>query len=344
MQRLNSKKSVILILSLTIIFFYGCSDIGYKEETIQQKENISTVVYQENVNTMVENEEDIMSETQIVSDYLEMNSEEFLSRYNKNELYEKGVLYCGIESWKYQGTQLDAYQENYYNVTDVTAIRIGDKPESNEATIEKDSDIKNSGSVCVKYLGDYAISVYLQESINSENNNDNELNLAEFSFIKVELEEGTAPEILYSYLENDYYQVKEELQEALWIESPDGTKQAYISNGSLSKHPSQIFIRYKEETPDSIFRREWQCEIVGWIDEEHLVCNEVDMGPILIHLENNQVEQIKKEEDDFDTYGAKYIIDENYLICQSLGDEIYRWNIINREDEVLITTVKHQDK
>lgn len=288
---------------------------------------------------MLENEEDIISETQIVADYLEMNSEEFLSKYNKNELYEKGFLYCGMESWKYQGTQLDAYQEDYYNVTDITAIRIRGKQESDDAVLEKDLDTKTPGFVCIKYLGDYAISSYLQESMNSENNNDHALSLVEVSFIKVELEDGIPPEILYSYLENDYYQVKEELQEALWTESPDGTKEAYISNGSLPSHPSQIFVRYKEEAPDSIFRREWQCEIVGWIDEEHLVCNEVDMGPILIHLENNQVEQIKKEDDDFDPYGAKYIIDGNYLICQVMDEEIYRWNIVSKEDEVLITAV-----
>ncbi len=313
------------------------------KSAVVYQENVSTMV-KNNVNTVVENEENIMSETQIVADYLEMNSEEFLSKYNKNELYEKGVLYCGIESWKYQGTQLDAYQEDYYNVTDITAIRIRGKQESDDVAIEKDLDTKNPGFVCIKYLGDYAISVYLQESMNSENNNDNELNLVEFSFIKVELEEGTAPEILYSYLENDYYQVKEELQEALWIESPDGTKEAYISNGSLSKHPSQIFIRYKEEAPDSIFRREWQCEIVGWIDGEHLVCNEVDMGPILIHLENNQVEQIKKDDDDFDPYGAKYIIDGNYLICQVMDEEIYRWNIVRNEDEIEWVDILTEEK
>jgi len=339
LQRLTGKKAVILVLSLIIFFFYGCSDVGYEEETILQEENTSNVVYQENINTVLENEEDIISETQIVADYLEMNSEEFLSIYNKNELYEKGFLYCGMESWKYQGTQLDAYQEDYYNVTDITAIRIRGKQESDDAVLEKDLDTKPPGFVCIKYLGDYAISSYLQESMNSENNNDHALSLVEVSFIKVELEDGIPPEILYSYLENDYYQVKEELQEALWTESPDGTKEAYISNGSLPSHPSQIFVRYKEEAPDSIFRREWQCEIVGWIDEEHLVCNEVDMGPILIHLENNQVEQIKKEDDDFDPYGAKYIIDGNYLICQVMDEEIYRWNIVSKEDEVLISAV-----
>lgn len=339
MQKLNSRtKRVILIFCLIIIFFYGCSDIGRKEEEVQQEENNLTIVSEENINTMKENEKDIMSKTQIVADYLEMDSEEFLSKYNKEELYEKGILYCGIESWKYQGTQLDAYQEDYYNVTDITAIRIRNKQERDGSTIKEGSDLKKSGFVYVEYLGDYAISIYLQESVNNENNHDNALSIVELSFIKVELEEGIPPEILYSYLENDYYQVKEELQEALWIESPDGTKQAYISNGSLPKHPSQIFIRYEDEAPDRVFRREWQCEIVGWIDENHLVCNEVDMGPILIHLENGQIEKIKRENDDFDTYGAKYIIDGNCLICQYMDDEIYRWNVISKGDEVLFTT------
>lgn len=335
MLKLNSKKRiVILALSLTVSLFYGCADIKYTED--KKEENVLNVVYKENVSAVAEHEEDVITQTRIIADYLEMNSEEFKSKYSGDELYKKNILYCGMESWKYQGTQLDAYQEDYYNVTDITAIRIKNDFGEDDFIKEEDSDAPPSGFVYIKYLGDYAISVYLQENKNSQNNNDAAPELAEISFIKIEMEEGTPPEILYSYLENDYYRVREELQEALWIESPDGTKKAYISNGSLPRHPSQILIRFEGEKPDSIFRREWQCEIVGWIDDEHLVCDEVDMGPILIHLENNHAEQIKKKEDDVDTYGAKYKIDGDYLICQFMDEEIYRWNIISKENEVIL--------
>lgn len=68
------------------------------------------------------------------------------------------------------------------------------------------------------------------------------------------------------------------------------------------------------------------------------------MEPILIHLENNQVEQIKKEDDDYDTYGAKYKIDGNRLICQFLDEQIYCWNIIKEDDEVLIIAKKTMSK
>lgn len=36
--------------------------------------------------------------------------------------------------------------------------------------------------------------------------------------------------------------------------------------------------------------------------------------------------------DDYDTYGAKYIIEDNYLISQFMSEEIYRWGIIGGQE------------
>lgn len=63
--------------------------------------------------------------SQIVADFLQMSSEEFLKKYNRDELYKKNILYCDMDAWKYQGNQLDAFQdeEDYYDVVDINAIR-----------------------------------------------------------------------------------------------------------------------------------------------------------------------------------------------------------------------------
>ena len=322
---------------IIFLFFYGCSnqfyekgkreDVIYSEET----ESNSAVVCQENdtaIANSIENEKDERSDLQVITDYLEMNATQFENKYDRYDLYKEGILYCGMEAWKYQGKQLDAYQENYYDISNITAIRFINKEGFNA---------HSQGHVYIKYFDNYAISIYLMEGSNDQNDYDKELQLEEISYVKVEIKEGNSDEELYKYLEEGYYQVKEELQEAAWIKSPSGEKEVYISNGSLPKHPSQIFVNDKEESPTSIFRREWQCEFVGWIDENHFICNEIDMEPLLIHLENNQVEQIKKEDDDYDTYGARYKVEDDKLICKFMDEEIFCWDIIREDNEILIT-------
>ncbi|MBP3475832.1 MAG: hypothetical protein J6K48_05890 [Lachnospiraceae bacterium] len=149
-----------------------------------------------------------------------------------------------------------------------------------------------------------------------------------------------APESLYQELENGYYQVRAEIQSEEWIASPDGTKAVCVSNGALPKHLSQIFVRYQDKIPDSVFQMTWDCGIVGWIDDEHILFYEIDMsGPLLIHLETNQIEEIKKQDDDYDEYGAKYEIQDNQLVCTCLGEKIYCWDIIRESNDICITSI-----
>lgn len=291
------------------------------------------------INAIKENEESSQEQpaltTQIVSDFLQMDSEEFQNKYDKNELYIQNILYCSIDDWKFHGTQLDAFQdkEDYYDVTDISAIRFRDGTEEMNVFGKYEWENIKSDRLYVKALGDFAISIYKPEGTDNRES-DSESEMAEISFVKVNLREGTAPGELYSFLENDYYKVREEIQEEQWVQSPDGTRAACVSNGSLPKHPAQIFIRYAEGAPDDVFRRTWECRIAGWIDEEHLVCYDLDRSPILISLEKKQVEIIKKEEDDYDAYGAEYIIDGNRLVCKVLGEEVYQWKIVQEGNEV----------
>ena len=273
-----------------------------------------------NHNLNVEETQIVLSEEQeqIAEDFLSMESEGFEAKYDRDELYEKKILYCDNEAWKYHGTQLDGFQEpeDYYDVKNITALRFMD-------VLPEDKVINQSGGgiserIYIECKGDYAISMYLFD----------------YSYIKAELQEGTAPKKLYDYLEDDYYEVREELKETKWMASPDGTKKACVSGGALPGHPSQIFVRYQGEKADDVFRRTSECEVVGWINENHLVCNDMDTMPILIHLETGEVENIKKAEDDYDTYGAKYRISADTIICECLGEEIYRWDIVRKNGEI----------
>ena len=322
MQRLNkAKRNIIIVFFSLIILNCGCSRKNWSET---EQIEITNIVNEE------ENEKEANLDSKIIVDYLTMDSEEFVNKYDVNELYVRGILWCDMDAWKYHGTQLDSYQETnyYFNVVDITAIRFVNVDLDNKYN----AIVDGQGSICIKVFGDYAISMYISGS-----KNETEPQLLEVSFIKVKTEDEIISEELYSYLENNYYQVQVELQDAQWTESPDSSRRAYISNGSLPKHPSQIFIRYQENRPDVIMRRTRECRVVGWIDENHLICDEVDVGPILIHLENEEVEKIKKECDDFDAYGAEYKIEDGYLICKSLDEEIYRWEIMGCDGDISIT-------
>ena len=109
----------------------------------------------------------------------------------------------------------------------------------------------------------------------------------------------------------------------------------YISNGALPKHPSQIYVRFQEKVPDLIFRNTWQYFFAGWIDEDHFICYN-DAGPVLVHLETEQIEAVKKEEDDYDTWGCHYELKENQMIALFSDEEYYRWDIISENGDIYL--------
>lgn len=47
----------------------------------------------------------------IVSDFLSLDAENFEQQYDRNELYEKDILYCDQNAWKYDGNAVDPYQK-----------------------------------------------------------------------------------------------------------------------------------------------------------------------------------------------------------------------------------------
>ena len=340
------RRKILFGIAVLTMINSGCSstanDLDKAQETINYADiqsalsdiqiNINSL---EGSNEIEQNKEESVLESQIVADFLQMSSEEFQIKYDRDELYKRNILYCDMDAWKYQGNQLDAFQdeEDYYDVVDISAIRLRNPSQEMNIFDDNDWSVIDSEHVNIKVMGDFAVSIYNAEGSHQGKNDG--LEMVEISFIKVELEDGTAPEALYCYIESGYYRVREEIQKELWIPSPDGSKSACVTNGSLSKHPSQIFIRYEEEIPDRVFRETWECGIVGWIDEEHLVCYLNDWSPMLIHLENDQVEVIRSKDDDFDAYGAKYRLEGNYLICECLGEEIYRWNIVSENNDIL---------
>jgi len=277
----------------------------------------------------------------VVSDFLDMDREAFEKQYDKNALYEKDILYCTEEAWKYQGEQLDGFSDpkEYFDVDDIWAIRFV-KPGLTEPSLNVETDhfedVRNR--ITYQCFEDYAVSMYFREKNDVQGKP--ELELTELSFIKVKFGEHErreiAPRRLYELLESRYYEAREEIEAGEWAVSPEKTKAVCISNGALPKHPSQIFVRYREKAPDLIFRRTWECYFAGWIDEDHFICYNDD-GPYLIHLETNQIEDIRKKEDDYDAYGCKYEVIGDQLVAICLGEEQYRWDIVREEGEILIS-------
>lgn len=268
-----------------------------------------------------------MSITQVISDYLLMDSLEFQEKYDKDELYENGILYCNKDAWKYDGSQSDAFQDEFYDVDDITAIRFYDRQ---SVPVYLNLNIGDQ----LEYYGekikidchtDYAVSIYNTPCIQ------------EISFVKIKLDRGTAPGDLYHFIENNYYEVRENLKDETWVLSPDGEKAACVSNGALPRHPAQIFIWHKGSKPYTVFRRTWEHRIVGWIDNDHLVCYAVDMdAPVLLHLERNEIEPVESGKCKYDTYGAEYEMQGNRLIAQGFGEQLFQWDIVERDGEVFI--------
>lgn len=295
----------------------------------------------------IKREADSFLSASVVSDFLALDSEDFENKYDKNQLYERNILYCDMEAWRLQGTQLDGFQdpEDYFDVTNIAALRytVDDRLYDFVDEYHEDADSLGSSSsmtdVYIQHVGDYAISIYFQRDMDTQK--EDSIKLLEISYVKVELGEGEAARSLYQYLENDYYEVREAILSEDWIISPEINKEICVMNGALPKHPVQIFIRYRDKRPDTVFRFTWEQGIVGWIDEEHVVCYMMDWKPKLIHLETNQVEEIDIAVGEngrrvFDSYGAHYEINENKLIARVLGEEVYRWDIVKENDEVYI--------
>ncbi len=201
----------------------GCSstanDLDKVQETINYIDIQSAlsdipvdIISLKQINETKQNKEEAVPESKIVADFLQMSSEEFLKNYDRDEQYMKNILYCDMAAWKYQGNQLDAFQnkEEYYDVIDISAIRFRNM--SQEMNIFDDNDWSeiNSKYVDIKVMGDFAVSIYNPEG--SHQGKSAGLEMAEISFVKVELEDGTAPEALYYYLESDYYRVREEVR------------------------------------------------------------------------------------------------------------------------------------
>lgn len=331
-------------------------DFVKKVENLSQKESdIDKPMVEETVAELSdETLEQIKSEIDsflclpVVSDFLHMDSENltFENKYDRSQLYEQDILYCDMEAWRYHGGQLDGFSnpEDYYNVSNIFALRylldskLYDFVEEDHIDVASYGDSSFMKGVYIQYMGNYAISVYFQR--NTDLPKEDEMKLLEISVVKAELDEGIAPESLYQYLEDDYYEVREAIRSENWVISPLRNKEVCVMNGALPKHPAQIFIRYREKMPDTIFRFTWEQGIADWIDEEHIVCYMIDWVPHLIHLETSRIEDIEGGIDDYDPCGAKYEINGNQLIAKVLGEEVYRWNIVEENHEVSIVKEK----
>lgn len=283
-----------------------------------------------NMNMDIKDESYIDAE-RVISDFLSMDSVEFQEKYSRDDLYCSGILYCGLNAWKYNGSMLSAFQEKYCDVENVTAIRFYKKQ---PVPVYLDMNINDrSGQykeISIDYHTDYAVSVYSKPA------DDGLSCIQEISFVKIELSSGAAPEDLYDYIETGYYKVMEELNGETWILSPDGEKAACVSNGMIPMHPSQIFIWYKEDYPYTVFREYGAQGIAGWIDDNHLVCYQHDYYPELMHLERNETEEIPRENCDYDAYGVKYYIQGYNLIAQPAFEEPYQWQIQKKDGEIYI--------
>ena len=63
----------------------------------------------------------------------------------------------------------------------------------------------------------------------------------------------------------------------------------------------------------------------------------------MIHLETKRIEDIKKDGDNYDTYGCKYEIEGDQLIAIVLDEEYYRWDIVRENGEVRIVKAADQE-
>ncbi len=284
----------------------------------------------------------------LVSDFLAMDAEAFEKQYDKNALYERDILYCTEEAWRFQGVAQPAYDDKIsYDLDDIRAIRFTNVwPQ--DTVIYEDTLLFNQFNL-VRYFGDYAVSMYFQES-RDEESGEERIRLIEFSFVRVEVSEQDRGEVtieyIYKDLEYNYYDGWQEMDQAEWEESPEGTKAVYIVNAISHNAPSQVIVRYQEKIPDLIFRKTWQYLFEGWIDENHFICYN-DLGLYLVHIETRQTEEIVTaltQEGNYDTWGCEYEIRGDQLIATSIYDECYYWDIVRENGEVrLVKSVDHEE-
>ena len=309
-----------------------------ESESVAQTDSITDVVEQEeqmpdspSIQEEYEPEKESYTETeQVISDFLSMDAVEFQEKYDRDDLYQSGILYCGQEAWK---THIDYVEEfQRYTLEDITAIRFY---KEQPVPIYLDMNIADQvdqyeEEISLYYAPDYAVSIY------SKSTEDGLSYIQEISFVKIESYLNRAPLNLYDFMERNYYHVLESLVDETWILSPDGDKAACVSNGGLPKYASQVYVWQGDDKPLTVFREDWELRVVGWIDNDHLVCDKIDIAPpILVHLERNEIEKIT-EERNFDTYGAKYSIQGSCLIAQPYDEEPYQWQIQEKDGEIYI--------
>lgn len=268
---------------------------------------------------------------QVISDFLQMDAIEFQEKYDRDELYQSGILYCGQEAWK---THIDYVEEfQHYTLENITAIRFY---KEQPVPVYMDVNINDQfgqceGEISIDYHTDYAVTIYSKPA------DDGVSCIQEISFVKIELYPKQAPQNLYDFMETNYYYVLESLADETWISSPDGDKAACISNGELPKYAAQIYIRQGDDKPFTVSREDWELGIVGWIDNDHLLYYQLHMNPpVLVHLERNEIEKIT-EERKFDTDGVKYSIQGNDLVAIDYnGEQVYQWQIQEKDGEIYV--------
>ena len=348
--------SIILII-LTVSFF-----------TMQVKASGGEATEESQMEQLKEEADSFLSSS-VVSDFLAMDSEDFESKYDRNRLYEEDILYCDMAAWRfseYYGMMRNwENSDEYFHIGNVTAVRyivddsLYDFVEENHADRDSLDDNSSATDVYIQHMGDYAISIYYQR--NTDDAGEDSVKLLEISFVKVEVIDGseeTATRTLYQFLEEEYYYGRENILSSSgdgrggwpddWIISPDGNKEICVLNGGMPNNPAQIFIRYRDKRPDTVFRFGWEQGIAGWIDDEHVVCYTMDSNPKLIHLETNQIEEIEIPIGDngrrvFDAYGAHYEISGNHLIARYKSEELYRWDIVKENQEVHIVEIPSEE-
>ncbi|MCM1145706.1 MAG: hypothetical protein NC407_13480 [Lachnoclostridium sp.] len=352
MKRILSICIIMALLSNAQVakeYFEEETNISQKETDI---ENSEPKLSDENLE-QIKSEADSFLSASVVSDFLAMDSEDFENKYDRNQLYEDSILYCDMAAWRfhgYYGMEID-WEDcyDYFNIINITALRyiaagsLYNFVEENHTDKDSLVDSNPTTGVYIQHMGVYAISIYFQRDMDTQK--EDLVKVLEISFVKMELREGvgTAPETLYQLLEDDYYDGRERILSEDWMISPGGNKEVCVLNGGLTKSPAQIFIRYQDKRPDTVFRFEWEQGAVGWIDNEHVVCYTMDVKPKLIHLETNQIEEIEIPVGDngwwdvaFDAYGAHYEIKGNHLIARYESEELYRWDIVKKNNEVYI--------
>ncbi len=283
----------------------------------------------------------------IVSDFLSMDAERFEKNHNKIALYERNILYCTKEAWRFQGVAGPAVDDTLlYEMDDIRAVRfINVWPQ--DTVVYEETELYNQYNL-VRRFGDYAVSMYFQES-RDETGGKEEIRLIEFSFVKIKRSEhdnGKADiDYIYRNQEYDYYWGWRERGAGEWSESPQGTKAVYLLNWIIPNGASQIYVRYQEKRPDLIFRDTWEKLFVGWIDENHFLCYD-DSGLYMVHTETGRIEEIitvSTQEDDFETWGCHYEIKGNLVIATCANEKVFHWDIVSSAGEVALISREMQN-